>query len=309
MPKKGSKTGYTIQCENCGKEIYQTKTQYNRAKYHFCSNKCQKEFQHKQSFEDRECEICGKLFHVSKKSLQRFCCDECQIEWQKTNTGINNVNFKGKILNCQWCNKEIVVGKSKLDRYKNHFCSEECRKKWFTNIYYQTDEYKEKSRLRAVEILKNNPPTTKTKPQIIINELLDKLNISYTNEKSIKYYSLDNYLDDYNLAIEVMGDFWHTNPTVYFDVTKEIQKKRIHKDKAKHTYVKNQYNYELLYLWENDIYNNLEVCEKLIIEYISNNGVLKNYNSFNYHILNNELLLNDEIIYPYFEKTNIQTNA
>lgn len=106
-----------------------------------------------------------------------------------------------------------------------------------------------------------------------------------------------------------MGDFWHTNPTVYFDVTKEIQKKRIPKDKAKHTYVKNRYNYELLYLWENDIYNNLEVCEKLIIEYISNNGVLKNYNSFNYHILNNELLLNDEIIYPYFEKTNIQTNA
>lgn len=190
-----------------------------------------------------------------------------------------------------------------MDKYKNHFCSEECRKKWFANVYYQTEEYKEKSRLRAVEILKNNIPTTQTKPQIIINNLLEELGISYTNEKSIKYFSLDNYLDDYDLAIEVMGDFWHTNPIIYSEVTREIQKKRIPKDKSKHTYVKNKYNYEILYLWENDIYNNLDVCKELIKKYIANNGILKDYNSFNYHIFDNELLLNDKIIYPYFFKS------
>ena len=41
LPKKGQKSGYNIECENCGKDIYQTKTQYNSAKHHFCSNKCQ----------------------------------------------------------------------------------------------------------------------------------------------------------------------------------------------------------------------------------------------------------------------------
>ena len=56
IPAKGQLSGYFINCENCGKEIYQTKTQYNRAKHHFCSNKCQKDFQHNQLFEDRVCE-------------------------------------------------------------------------------------------------------------------------------------------------------------------------------------------------------------------------------------------------------------
>lgn len=67
MAAKGQRTGHYVDCENCGKTVYQTKTQYNRAKHHFCSNKCQKEFQHKLLFEDRKCEICDNVFHVRKK--------------------------------------------------------------------------------------------------------------------------------------------------------------------------------------------------------------------------------------------------
>lgn len=44
MQKGKQKSGYFIQCENCGKDIYQTKTQYERANHHFCNVKCQKEY-------------------------------------------------------------------------------------------------------------------------------------------------------------------------------------------------------------------------------------------------------------------------
>lgn len=38
------------------------------------------------------------------------------------------------------------------------------------------------------------------------------MNIKYINEKTFKYYSVDNYLVDYNLIIEIMGDYFHANP-------------------------------------------------------------------------------------------------
>lgn len=303
IPRKGSKTGYTIPCETCGKETYQTKTQYNRAKHHFCSTKCQMVYQHKQTHEYRICPICNQKFETLKRLNQQFCSTKCQNEWQKTNVGEKNVRFQGKVCNCDWCGKKISVGKNKYEKSSYHFCSTKCRQDWYTNVYSQDENWKEQSRIRAVKILKDKGIGIDTKPQVIINDLLSSMDIRFTNEKNIKYYSLDNYLDDFNLAIEVMGDFWHTNPIVYPEYpTKSIQIKRIPKDKAKHTYIKNNYGYEVLYLWENDIYNNLDLCRLLIRKYVDQYGVLENYNSFNYHIENNDLVINSEIIQPYFLK-------
>lgn len=306
MPRKGERTGYLINCENCGKEIYQTKTQYNRAKHHFCSNDCQNKWRHIQKYEYRICPVCKNKFETLKSSSKIYCSTTCQNEWQKMNIGINNKKFEGKICNCDWCKKEITIGKNKLERYKYHFCSVKCKQNWYSNIYSQSEEWKQESRIRAVKILENKKIDTSTKPQKIVNNLLDELEINYTNEKNVNYYSLDNYLDNHNLAIEVMGDFWHSNPIIYTKYpTREIQIKRVPKDKAKHTYIKNHYGYEILYIWENDIYKNLDVCKKLIQKYIENNGILENYHSFNYHIENNVLILNSKLIIPYFEKETV----
>lgn len=48
--------------------------------------------------------------------------------------------------------------------------------------------------------------------------------------------------------------------------------------------------------------NNPELCDKLVIEYINNHGILKNYNSFNYHLENGNLLINNSIIVSYQER-------
>ena len=304
MPAKGQRTGYTFNCENCDKEVYQTKTQYERAEHHFCSNRCQKEYQHKQLFEDRKCEMCNNMFHVSKKSAQRFCSAECQNVWQTTRVGDNNPQTHRIECNCTNCNKLIKIKYSSYNRHQNHFCSQKCMKQWFNNVLYQTDEWKEKSRIRAANILKNNIQNLNTKPQILINELLDDMNVLYKNEEVFKYYAVDNYLYDNNLIIEVMGDFWHSNPTKYtFDSLKDIQLKRLPKDKTKHTYIKHYYNIEILYLWESGIYERIDLCKQLITQYIENNGILDNYHSFNYTLQNNQLLLNKNIVNPLYCNT------
>ena len=64
--------------------------------------------------------------------------------------------------------------------------------------------------------------------------------------------------------------------------------------------LKNKYNIEILYLWEDDLYKNEELCKKLIQLYIRNKGILLNYNSFNYHLNeDNTMSINSEIIIPY----------
>ena len=55
-----------------------------------------------------------------------------------------------------------------------------------------------------------------------------------------------------------------------------------------------------MYLWEQDINHNIELCWTLIQDYVNNNGLLKDYNSYNYKFDSNSLILKDEIVLPYF---------
>lgn len=298
----------TTYCENCGTEIHRKKSHYERqiqlGQHQFCSLKCEKDFQHKQSFEIRSCEICHKEFECSKNSSQRFCSPQCQGKWQSTQIGDLNPRSTKIHQLCDWCGKDFLMKQYKLNYSNKHFCSTECSYNWLNNVLYKSQEYKEKSSKRAVKILANGMiPTVYTKPQLMINNILDNLNIDYLNDYNVVYYAIDNYLVNFNLMIEVMGDYWHSNP-IKFDYhnLNKTQLNRIIKDKAKHTYIINQYGIEVLYLWETDIINNPTLCELLIQLYISNNGLLYNYHSFNYHINNsNYLELNNQIINTYFD--------
>lgn len=297
-------TGTDITCDNCGKIFYRRQYHIDRQKdkkqNNFCSTKCQKEYLHKARFEFRECEICDNLFEVSKLSKQRFCSDECQHVWQTQNVGELNPRFESVLMPCSYCEKPHYVKPYKLKEQEYFFCSKECRQMWYAEIYSQTDEWKEKSRKRILEQFKNGSMSLDSKPQLIINNILDDLKINYERETNFEFFSVDNYLIDYNLIIEVQGDYWHTNPLKFTSNITNSQYDRIGRDKAKHSYIKNQYEIECLYLWESDILNNKELCNMLIKKYIENDGVLEDYNSFNYSIVNCELALNDNIIIPYF---------
>jgi endogenous inhibitor of DNA gyrase (YacG/DUF329 family) len=263
-----------LECDNCGEKIQ--RKNFKRYDHTFCSKKCVLEFKHKEHWEFRKCEICGEEFECKKSSPQRFCSIQCQGKWQseylvgENANGYNHdVSIEDRTLTCEWCGEKFQVVPSEIENTR--FCSNQCRHEWYSKVLSQTDEWKEESRKRAVYILENGfVSSTMTEPQIIINELLNSLNIKYQNEKGFTYYTVDNYLLEHNLIIEVMGTYWHCDYRFYPNINYEMQVKRIKIDKAKHTYIKGNYNIEILYLWEYDIKNNINLCKELILNYIFN---------------------------------------
>ena len=139
-----------------------------------------------------------------------------------------------------------------------------------------------------------------TKPQIGVDNILEELNIKYVNEYNCKYYAIDNYLSDYNLMIEVNGDYFHSNPLKFTELN-QMQIKGITRDKRKRTYIKRYKEIDILYLWESDIKNKPELCRELILEYVNNKGILSNYNSFNYLLVEGKLVMNECIVIPYVD--------
>ncbi len=222
--------------------------------------------------------------------------------------GENNPRWVERIIvKCDQCGEEFEVTPSSIKNQHHVFCSRECFGKWRSEnltgenspVFGRGDELWTKEMRRnqakkAVNRLKlNNFSNKVTKPQQIINDLLLEMSIKYECEYDCKYYLVDNYLTEYNLMIEVQGNFFHCNPTMNIKNSRKL--KIIKKDKSKHTYIKKYKNIEVLYLWEKDIYEKIDLCKILIGEYINNNGVLNNYHSFNYYLDDNNLQVFDNL--------------
>lgn len=270
------------------------------------------------------CFICGKPV---KRTLKHFyndrvyCGLKCRDKYKSLFlSGENSPFYKREHTMCTNCGKPIDVISyhyNKLNEFgdNNNFCSHECYYEYRSKYYIKdkhpqygvekTEEQKEKQREVVINNIKNGKiPQTLTKPHIKIRDLLLKNNIQCEDEFVCKYYSIDIYVEKYNLMIEIMGDYWHANPYKYnYDQLNKQQLKDIRQDKSKHTYIQKYYNREILYLWEHDINNNIELCWNLICMFIENNGILENYHSFNYYTDHNTILLKNNIVFPYFYNT------
>lgn len=222
--------------------------------------------------------------------------------------GENHPKYKPRLkLNCEYCGKVIYRLASDIAKNKNTFCSIECRDKWksenlrgennplygVTHERWTSAKRKEQAEIMVKRLKESDFKFGKTKPQREIDNLLNYLNIRFENEYDCKYYLIDNYLIDYNLMIEVQGNFFHCNPTMNLKNSRE--KNIIKKDKAKHTYIKMYKQIDILYIWEKDIYENIDLCRELILLYIKNEGKIDNYHSFNYYLSNKELTLRDDL--------------
>lgn len=293
------------QCAYCGVDVERTEYHASINENTFCSQACKSKFLYETTRENRMCEMCGELYLTKKISSQRFCSPECANEYQKTRVGKLNAKYKRVEITCEYCGESFDEMQYRLKDDCKHFCSMVCRQAWFAEVFSQSEDFKQLLRNNIIAKMENRVvPNLDSKPQLIVDDILDSLKVKYQREYNIKYYSVDNYLIDYNLMIEVQGDYFHVNPLKYDDLSQinDTQYQRIGKDKAKHSYIKNQYGIEVLYLWERDIVNNPELCKKLIKEYISNHGDLANYNSFNYSISDDNIQLNTSVILSYQER-------
>jgi hypothetical protein len=240
-----------LNCKNCNKEIQRNNSHILKSNNNFCCSECYNEYKMKQSEETRKCKVCGEDFKCLKSSKKEICSRECTKIWQSiTYSGENHPSYSQVKTNCDWCNKDISVAVKKYENSNHLFCNINCSREWFSKVYSQTEEFKSLARKNALNNLKNMKYKTDTSIQRIINNLLNSLNINYRNEEIFDFYAVDNFLYDYNLAIEVNGDYFHVNPLFYNEIEYENQLSTIYRDRIKNKFLKNKYNINILSLWQ-----------------------------------------------------------
>lgn len=272
------------------------------------------------------CKECGKEIEdfpsVYLTNQNSFCSKECYHAYRSAHIlkGKDSPFYNRITTTCSNCGKEIEVIPYNYNQTNENgdnfnFCSLGCYHQFRSKYYIgknspvygrkMSKELKDKLR-KYICVRSKDPARFNTGIQISINNILDKNNIKYEREKIFTYYAVDNYLNEENLIIEVMGDYWHSNPLRYNNDKYRLNEKQlgwIKKDKQKQTFIKNHTGINILYLWETDINKNIELCEKLILKYIDDKGLLLNYNSFNYDLDDNKnLILKNNIILPYQEQ-------
>lgn len=100
------------------------------------------------------------------------------------------------------------------------------------------------------------------------NEILIQLNLKFDHffkPKTQKFF-YDFYLPDYNIIIEVDGDFFHSNPKFYPNGPQYItQIKNNINDQLKNQWAQDN-GYKLLRFWEDDINNNIQYVKQILLE-------------------------------------------
>jgi len=136
----------------------------------------------------------------------------------------------------------------------------------------QSEETKQKMSDSAINRIVKEDKLHASKLEYEFQEIfLNKLNIKNIHSYYIKQIKAfyDFYLPEYNILIEVDGDFYHCNPIKYPNgPIYETQEKNIKRDQIKNQYAKDN-GFKLLRFWETDIKNNpqqiIETIEKEIL--------------------------------------------
>lgn len=83
-------------------------------------------------------------------------------------------------------------------------------------------------------------------------------------EQPVGPYTVDFLFPDVKLIVEVDGDFWHANPSLYKTII-PMQKRTVDKDKREVTFCKN-HGWTLLRFWETDINKDISSCIQKVQE-------------------------------------------
>lgn len=106
-----------------------------------------------------------------------------------------------------------------------------------------------------------------TAPERIFREFLEEKKIRFKQEfvpDSSKRWSFDFLIEDTNILVEIHGDYYHCNPSVYGKPSTEYHKWVTRKDFAKRDWAKHN-GYCPVTIWEFDLKNNKEkVLEKFM---------------------------------------------
>lgn len=113
-------------------------------------------------------------------------------------------------------------------------------------------QLKHDASIRRIKWLKRKLKNKKTILEEKFETILNLINLKNEFQYEYKHRLFDFYLNDYNVLIEVDGDFYHCNPEIYNEPIYDSQRITIENDKYKNEICKNN-GITLLRYWEKDI--------------------------------------------------------
>lgn len=95
-----------------------------------------------------------------------------------------------------------------------------------------------------------------TWPEREFVKLMEELNIKCEPQKVIRLKIFDFFLPDYNMIVEVDGDYFHGNPEL-FEERNKMQRRNVANDRYKDMLARGL-GYQLIRVWESDLRNNYD---------------------------------------------------
>jgi very-short-patch-repair endonuclease len=132
----------------------------------------------------------------------------------------------------------------------------------------QSKETRDKMSKSAVQRILKTGKVKRSNLEYKFESLLELLDIKYIHSYYIENINkiYDFYLPEYNILIEVDGDFWHCNPINHAALECKTQEINITNDKFKTQWAIDN-GYKLLRFWENDINNNIKQVKQTLLEH------------------------------------------
>lgn len=228
----------------------------------YCSLKCLAEYRRINGSTLVSCDYCGEEFKKlnSKLSNNNFCTKKCSSRWSSEN---NNTQVS---LNCHICNNVFTVGNNR--KYTAKTCSLKCHYKHIADLS-NNGHMKDILIMNGIKSIESQKKSD-TLPEKITKEYLINNGIKFEEQKKMyDKFIVDFYLTDFDIVLEVYGDYWHANPDKYGEGEgkKDLnshQKRQLGKDKARKNYLtKCGHRFEII--WEHDVHHNLDKIMKSII--------------------------------------------
>jgi len=250
-------------CEICGIKYSTKNNQSKNSKY--CSRKCLAESKKIKGRTELRCEHCNSYFYVKKGDLKalgkiKYCSKKCRIMASQ-----RRVYFK-----CLICGKEywqhLAYSKTSVT------CSVKCQKRWQSEIYTKDTLVKKRLKKQGAESQRNQKKK-RTLPEMIVETFLLENNIAFIQQFTIAdSFSADFYLPDFNCVLEVYGDYWHSNPSIYGKNKKKLNETQIkikERDRRRYRIITKEYHYYFYKIWECDIKKDINKSMKKFLEYIN----------------------------------------
>ncbi len=212
------------------------------------------------------------------KNKGKVRSNETIIKIRESTKGLGRT---GKYVSCTNCGTNTYKPQWELKQKKKFFCNRKCLSEYQTiprvicecsldgcdikferelrqigNIMYCGVKCASKAGLLKIQT--NPPKNRRTKPESEFMELLEKNNIKFQFQKSVKWINgwkkwYDFYIPKHNLLVEIDGIYWHGKGKSYDTLNKQ-QKKTRENDILKNKLAE-EHGYNLIRIWSDEISN------------------------------------------------------